>query len=139
MLAETKKDSLIRRPLFCCIFSFIAPFSICSSAFALPFKSNAAAFESYANTRTWTDGNQRVFSQFYNCSFYGIHKGSSGDSEYDSATCGGGYVSIYSPQGMKVCELRSPGIQYERVLMQEGRRVNGRGKLYYGVQNCVMR
>lgn len=141
MLAKPKKIYFIRCSLFCCVSSSIAFFSISDSALALPFKSNAAAFESYASTRTWYDGNQRVFSQFYNCSFPGRYKKvySGLVNEYDKAFCGGGYVSIYSPQGTKVCKLSSRGVEYERVLIDDGVPVSRNGKLYFGIQDCVMR
>jgi hypothetical protein len=141
MLDRAKKSSLIKNSLLSCISSFAALFSICNNALALPFKSNVAAFETYANTRTWTDGNQRVFSQLYNCSFRGRHKSvySGLENEYDSARCANGYLTVYSPQGTKVCELKYPGLQYERVLMDDGVPVNREGKIYFGVQNCVTR
>ena len=95
------KSFFIKNPFPTFLTLGVGLFCSFSSAFALPFKSNASAFEKYINSLTWTDGKKRVFSQLRSCDFRGIKPG----SRFDIAFCDGGYMMTSSPLGNQTCEL----------------------------------
>ena len=105
------KSFFIKNPFPTFLTLGVGLFCSCSSAFALPFKSNASAFEKYANSVTWSDGKKRVFSQLNRCTF---KQGFEPGNQYDSARCDGGYMMTSSPLGNQTCELGGRiAIKYE--------------------------
>lgn len=78
---------------------------------AYPFQKNSQSFTSWLNSRTWTDGDERVYSNLRNCIFERVTYTHSDNSVYETATCTG-YMNISSPQGVKSCKIRR--LRYSR-------------------------
>ena len=86
---------------FSCFAFAVAVAFLDAPAMALPFHSNAAAFQQYLNTRPWGSGKKVVFSHLSDC----MHP--------QAVIVGGGrffhfnrgYVKITDPVGTKNCEL----------------------------------
>jgi hypothetical protein len=71
---------------------------------ALPFHRSCASMEQYFQARFKTDrsGNRVTFSNFSNAYYDDVFNKSLG--YVVTASCNGGYITINSPQGTKVCE-----------------------------------
>lgn len=124
------KSLFIKNPFPTFLTLGVGLFCSFSSAFALPFKSNASAFEKYINSVTWSDGKKRVFSQLRRCDFQGIEPG----SRFDIASCGSGYMMTSSPLGNQICELGGVNaLKYEYDLRDKSL------GWYWNTKECVKR
>jgi hypothetical protein len=98
---------------------------------AFPFQKNAQSFTSYLNSQAkWRDGMKRVFSNVYDCKFREVGDSSSNPGE-QYAMCTG-YMTVYSPQGVKVCLVND--LRFEQKMVPE---VERRYIRTYGLRDCV--
>jgi hypothetical protein len=128
----------MNRPVLTFLSLGVGLFCLCSSAFALPFNSNASAFEKYVNSINWRDGNKRVFSQLNTCFFGGRSTYPIREQKeyiYDVAYCEFGYIMTSSPTGNKTCELTEGSNAIRYVKDYE----SGKTDWTWKTKNCVNR
>ena len=101
---------------------------------AFPFQKNEQSFTSYLNSQVkWKDRMRRVFSNVYDCKFQDPGQGPPEGAWFNDqlALCNG-YMTTYSPQGVKVCFVQ--GIEWSQEMFPT--RQNSSLRTRY-VSNCV--
>ena len=100
-----------------------------TSVFAYPFNPDPQSFQNYMNTRSWKSGSKAYFQNLNSC----------GGADATFFYCSGGFVTISSPMGTKVCEISSANWSRDLIknkgsfsysYSQEG------GKVSYRIGSC---